>query len=130
SQRHGEVVTAVACTGHPVADTVQLLAAHRAVGVAFFVGVADDGHHRITGDGVKHVSLAQLAPLVQKQTVAHVEVFRQIALVEANQIRYLLAFHVHEPQRLPSSDRESRILLSRDDPFFYDRAWYGITPHR
>jgi hypothetical protein len=130
SQRHGEVITAVTRTGHPVTDTVQLLAAHGAVGVAFIIGVADDGHHRITDNGVKHVPLAQLAPLVEKQTVAHVEVFRHITLVKANQIRHLLAFHVHEPQHLPSLDRESRVLLSRDDPFFHNRARYGITPHR
>jgi hypothetical protein len=97
--------------------------------VAFFVGVAGDRHHWITDDGVKHVSLAQLAPFVKQQAVAHVELFGQITLVEANQIRHLFAFDVYEPQRLPSSDRESRIFLSRDDPFFHDRPRHGITPH-
>src|SRR5215510_4747460 len=129
SQRHGEVVTAVTRAGYSVADTVQLLAAHGAIGIAFFIGVTGDGHHWITDNRIKHVSLAQLASLVQEQTVAHVEMFRQITLVKANQIRHLLAFDVDKPQRLPASDRKSRILFSRDDPFLHDCPRYGITTH-
>src|SRR5207245_10626745 len=47
SQRKGEVVTAVACTGRLVTDAVQLVAAQGTVRVTFFVGVAGDRHHRI-----------------------------------------------------------------------------------
>ena len=36
-----------------------------------------------------------------EQTVAHVEVFRQITLVKTNQIGHLFTFDVDEPRSLP-----------------------------
>src|SRR5262250_689041 len=49
--------------------------------------------------------------------------------IEAHQIWYLFAFDVYEPQGLAASHGESRILLSGNDPFFYDGSRYRITPH-